>query len=260
VWLRRDLRLADHTALDAAARRSEGVVTAFVLDPGLLRGPRVGAPIVQFFFDSLRVLRATLRQHHSDLALLEGDFADQLCRFAEHIDAQAVFYNADYDPEMRARDARVADALRRAGLAVHEFVDHVYAAADDVLQDSGKPYTVFTPYRRRWHARFDDQPRVPIDSEHAMSRRPKTTGTHRRHCFRAAGCARHNGCSTRSSPTVSTRMSIGATCPPSPEHQDCRRICERERLASVPASRLRAPRRRSARRTRARRSTAGSAN
>jgi deoxyribodipyrimidine photo-lyase len=167
VWLRRDLRLTDQTALAAAARSSERVVAAFVLDPELLRGPRVGAPIVQFFFDSLRVLRAELQRQRSDLALLEGAFAEQLVKLAERVGAQAVFYNVDYDPEMSARDALVVDALRGAGLAVHAFVDHVYAAADDIVQDNGKPYTVFTPYRRRWHARFDEHPRPPIDSEDA---------------------------------------------------------------------------------------------
>ncbi len=78
VWLRRDLRLDDHAALFHAAAASERVVAAFVLDPALLRGPRVGAPIVQFFFDSLRALRERLRAAGSDLALLEGDFAAEL--------------------------------------------------------------------------------------------------------------------------------------------------------------------------------------
>jgi deoxyribodipyrimidine photo-lyase len=164
VWLRRDLRLNDHAALFAAAQRSEQLLAAFVLDPDLLRGPRVGAPIVQFFFDSLRVLREELRATGSDLALLEGDFGAQLAGLAQRAGAQAVFYNADYDPEMRARDARVTAQLRERGLAVHDFVDHVYAAADEIVQQSGKPYTVYTPYRRRWETAFAERPRAPFAS------------------------------------------------------------------------------------------------
>lgn len=167
VWLRRDLRLSDHAALDAAARRSERVACAFVLDPTLLRGPRVGAPIVQFFFDSLGVLREQLRALGSDLALLEGEFAARLAAFAKHIGAQALFYNVDYDPEMRDRDERIVIALRACKLDVHAFVDHVYAAAGDVVQDSGKPYTVYTPYRKRWQAALDAHPRMPFASEKA---------------------------------------------------------------------------------------------
>ncbi len=169
VWLRRDLRLTDHAALFAAAQRSEQLVAAFVLDPELLRGPRVGAPIVQFFFDSLRVLREALRADGSDLALLEGDFAGQLIRLARHTGAQAVFYNVDYDPEMRARDERVAAELRRGGLDVHASVDHVYAAADEIVQQTGKPYVMYGPYRRRWEAAFAGHPRAPFASQRAAS-------------------------------------------------------------------------------------------
>ena len=164
VWLRRDLRIEDNAALAAAAACSERVVCAFVLDPDLLRGPRVGAPIVQFFFDSLRILREHLLAADSDLALLEGDFAQQLVTLARNVAAQAVFYNVDYDPEMQARDERVVGELRRQQLAVHASVDHVYAAAGEIVQDSGKPYTVYTPYRRRWQAHFESSPREPYSS------------------------------------------------------------------------------------------------
>jgi deoxyribodipyrimidine photo-lyase len=164
VWLRRDLRLDDHVALFEAARASTRLVCAFVLDPPLLRGPRVGAPIVQFFFDSLRALRATLRDAGSDLVLLEGDFGAELIALARSVDAQAVYYNLDYDPDAAARDARVTQQLRAAGLAVHAFTDHVYFGADEVLQPTGKPYTVFTPYRRRWGMRRDGDARPPLAS------------------------------------------------------------------------------------------------
>ena len=167
VWLRRDLRLDDHVALSRAAEASERVVCAFVLDPPLLRGPRVGAPIVQFFFQSLRVLRERLRAAGSDLALLEGEFAGELIGLARRVHASAVFYNADYDPAALARDQHVERRLREAGIDVHASVDHVYFGADEVLQDGGKPYAVYTPYRRRWNARFTAEPHPPVRSEAA---------------------------------------------------------------------------------------------
>jgi deoxyribodipyrimidine photo-lyase len=171
VWLRRDLRLDDHVALHAAALRCERITCAFVLDPVLLRGPRVGAPIVQFFFDALAELRAQLRTLGSDLALLEGAFDEELAGLARRVDARAVFYNADDDPAMRARDAGVTARLEAAGLAVHAFTDQVYVDAGEVLQASGKCYTVFTPYRRRWNALVEEQPRPPVPSSRAAHTR-----------------------------------------------------------------------------------------
>jgi deoxyribodipyrimidine photo-lyase len=168
VWFRRDLRLDDHVALHDAAAASERVVCVFVLDPSLLRGPRVGAPIVQFFFESLRVLREHLRRLGSDLALLEGDAAAELGAFARSAGASALFYNADDDPDALGRDERVTRALRDAGVAVHASHDLSYFAAGDVLQSGGKPYVVYTPYRRRWLARFSAAPRPPVPSLRAV--------------------------------------------------------------------------------------------
>jgi deoxyribodipyrimidine photo-lyase len=167
VWLRRDLRLDDNVALDSAAAASDRVILAFLLDPPLLRGPRVGAPIVQFFFDSLAVLRDHLRAAGSDLALLEGDLADELLGLAARTGARAVFYNEDYDPSAIARDEHVTRRLREAGLAVHAGTDHVYFGAGEVLQESGKPYAVYTPYRRRWDSRLAAAPHPPLRSERA---------------------------------------------------------------------------------------------
>jgi deoxyribodipyrimidine photo-lyase len=167
VWLRRDLRLDDHVALFHAAESSERIACAFVLDPKLLRGPRAGAPIVQFFFDSLRVLRAQLQALGSDLVLLEGDAAVELTELARRTGARALFYNADYEPAALARDERVARRARDGALDVHAFTDHVYFGANDVVQSGGKPYTVYTPYRRRWNARFAEHRHPPVPSERA---------------------------------------------------------------------------------------------
>jgi deoxyribodipyrimidine photo-lyase len=169
VWFRRDLRLNDHVALDRAARGSERVVCAFVLDPKLLRGGEIGAPIVSFFFDALAELRATLRERGSDLALLEGDFLGELGALAKRTGATGLYYNADYEPAARERDARVAAGLDERGVRVESFLDHVYFGADEIIKADGAPYTVYTPYKRRWLERHDSDPRPPVDSARAVA-------------------------------------------------------------------------------------------
>jgi deoxyribodipyrimidine photo-lyase len=164
VWFRRDLRLADHVALERALRASERVVCAFVLDPELLRGPRVGAPIVSFFMDSLAQLRRQLRGLGSDLALLEGDFATELRGLVARVGASALYFNLDYETSARARDAHVVATLRGEGVHVESFTDHVYFAADETRKADGAPYTVFTPFKRRWLERLESDPRPPVAS------------------------------------------------------------------------------------------------
>jgi deoxyribodipyrimidine photo-lyase len=168
VWLRRDLRLADNVALERAARESERVVCAFVLDPKLLRSDRMGAAIVSFFFDALGELRATLRKRKSDLALLEGDFAEQLTALARRIDASAIYYNRDVEPAAISRDRDVRTHLERAGAKVIETLDTTYFGAREIEQATGKAYTVFFPYKRRWLERYEAEPRAPVDSLYAI--------------------------------------------------------------------------------------------
>lgn len=171
VWLRRDLRLDDHAVLAAAAARCARITCAFVLDPALLRGPRVGAPIVQAFFGALAELRSELRELGSDLALLEGPFAAQLIALARRTGAQAVFFGDDTDPALRARDASVAAELRAAGLAVAPVADQLYAPPGSVVAPAGTPYTVFSAFRRRWESWAAEHPQPPLDSRAACGGR-----------------------------------------------------------------------------------------
>ncbi|MDQ2865486.1 MAG: DNA photolyase family protein [Candidatus Eremiobacteraeota bacterium] len=164
VWLRRDLRLADNAALAEAARRSREICIAFNIDPVLLSSDRVGAPIVQTFFEALGALRLELRKRGSDLALLEGDFARELLGLAKRIDAHAIFYNEDYDPAAIARDAEVNARLRAASLDVHTSLDHVYYAAGEVRNGDGSPYKIFTPFRNKWRRMHAERPAAPIPS------------------------------------------------------------------------------------------------
>jgi deoxyribodipyrimidine photo-lyase len=168
VWLRRDIRLRDNVALDAAVRASDGVVIAFNLEPHLLRGDRVGAPIVQTFFDALSALREALRERGSDLALLEGDPSQTLLALAERVDAGALFFNRDYEPSAIARDERVRARFEISRRAVHVSLDHVIFDAETIRTDSGTPYKIFTPFARRWRERYAEGPPEPVESLRAL--------------------------------------------------------------------------------------------
>ncbi len=153
-WFRRDLRLCDNPALEAALRASGGrVVPLFVLDDPLLGG-RVGPPRLAFLRDTLRALDADLRARGSRLILRRGPPADVLPRLVEETGAAGLYYNRDYTPFARARDARVRAAL--AGrVALADFNDQTICQPDALFTKAGTPYTVYTPYRRRWQGHVE---------------------------------------------------------------------------------------------------------
>lgn len=164
VWLRRDLRLRDNVALARACESSDEVVLAFVVDPELLSSGRMSAAIVQCFFGAAAALRAELRERGSELAVLFGDPAEVLVRYARSIEARGLWYNEDYEPFARERDAKVSAALEIEGVSVRACLDHVYFGAGEIVRSDGTPYKIFTPYRKQWLASFWDRARPPVPS------------------------------------------------------------------------------------------------
>ena len=158
VWLRRDLRLDDNAALYEAARHSERLCVAVVLQP-----PQ--------YLDALGELRANLRAMGGDLAILSGEAAVELAALAKRIGARAVYFAQEYDPAAVRRDAHVESVLRSDAVRTARCLDHVYFGADEVLQNNGAPYRVFTPYKRRWLEQRAISPRLPIPSRQAMAGR-----------------------------------------------------------------------------------------
>lgn len=151
-WFRRDLRLADNTALHAATRRAELVVPLFVLDDHLLAAPDLGAPRLAFLLDALRALAADLERSGAPLVVRRGRPADEVIAVARAVGAEAIFVNDDYAPYGARRDAAVRDAAEEAGIAFRGHGDLVLVDPTECAKDDGSPYTVFTPYARRWRA------------------------------------------------------------------------------------------------------------
>lgn len=158
VWLRRDLRVADHAALYHALKACRQVWVAFVFDTDILAPlPRLDRR-VEFIRESLVEVDAALRAAGGPAAgviVLHGAAREEIPRLAQALAVQAVFCNADYEPTAEARDAAVAAALGEAGIALHGFKDHAVFERQEVLTGAASPYSVFTPYKRTWLAKLD---------------------------------------------------------------------------------------------------------
>ena len=146
-WVRRDLRLTDNQALSAALAAGETVAPVFVLDDRLLAAPNANARRTAFLYAGLAALDADLRSRGSQLILRRGDPAAELARLAAESGATAVFAERDHSPYALRRDGAVAAALP-VPLHLTEGVTARPLAAG--RKDDGAPYTVFTPYSRRW--------------------------------------------------------------------------------------------------------------
>ncbi len=158
VWLRRDLRLGDNRALAAALAECDRVMVAFVfdrdiLDPLLARGLAADRR-VEFIHASVGEIDARLRALGGALLVRHARAAEAIPELAAAVGACRVYCGHDDEPQALERDAAVAAALAADGRELRRIEDHMVFGADAVLTVQGRPYTVFTPYRTAWLARY----------------------------------------------------------------------------------------------------------
>jgi len=150
-WHRRDLRLADNLGLAAAYQRSARVVGVFCLDPAILQRDDVAAVRVHYMLGCLQELQHRYGEAGSQLLILQGPPQQQIPALAEALGAVAVYWNRDVEPYSRQRDQAVADVLKEKGIEMRTtFWDQLLQEPGEVLTGGGTPYTVYTPFWRKW--------------------------------------------------------------------------------------------------------------
>jgi deoxyribodipyrimidine photo-lyase len=155
VWFRRDLRLTDHAALSPALASARRVHAVFVFDTDILDAlPERRDRRVEFIWESVAALKAGLERHGSSLHVLHGPARTLVPTLAARLAVDEVHAGKDYEPDARARDQSVAQALASQGRRLVLHKDQVVFDPDEVLNAAGRPFHVYTPYRRAWLARL----------------------------------------------------------------------------------------------------------
>ena len=150
VWFRRDLRVRDHPALRAALDAHERVVPMFCFDDRLLRGRHESGPRTQFLLECLAELDAELRERGSGLVVRHGPPERELVELAGELGSATVHVTQDVSPFARRRGERAGKAFEAAGIELrsHEGLNAIDVRSIETGQ--GKPYTVFSPFHRKW--------------------------------------------------------------------------------------------------------------
>ena len=156
-WLRRDLRLDDNAALYHALKENEGVLPLFIFDSEILDKLDDRADKrVQFIHEQLTEIKDALNQLGSDLIVKYGKPLDVWGELLNEWDVKSVYTNHDFEPYANDRDGRVSALLAEHNIAFKTYKDHVIFEKSEVTKDDGLPYTVFTPYSKKWRQKLSD--------------------------------------------------------------------------------------------------------
>ena len=166
VWFRRDLRLHDQPALTAACQECDEIIPLFVFDEPLLQSHNFGSGCVNFMLGCLGELASSLAHYGVPLQWCRGDQIGQVVQAARGWKADVVYWNRDYEPGAIERDRLVHQCLRKLGVVMRTFKDHVVFEASEVRGVTGEPLQRYSAYRacwwNRWHAMTPAVQPIPV--------------------------------------------------------------------------------------------------
>ena len=165
-WHRRDLRIADNTGLFQALNSGKRVQPIFIFDTEILEKLESKSDArVQFIHTELSKLKEEYQKIGSDLLVFYGRPMEVWKELISDLDVRSVFTNHDYEPYSKERDRQIADLLVSKKITFQTFKDHTIFEREEVLKADGSPYTVFTPYSKKWKAKLNEQPLIQYPSE-----------------------------------------------------------------------------------------------
>ena len=159
VWFRRDLRLADHPALQAALAAGHAPVCVYVHAPD---ADGHGAAGRAWLHRSLQSLDADLRARGSRLIIRAGEPLAELEKLIAETRAVALHWNRAYEPAAIERDTRIKAGLKARGLEIESHAGSLLFEPWTIATAAGGPYRVFTPFWKAARARLP--PLAPVDA------------------------------------------------------------------------------------------------
>lgn len=169
-WFRRDLRVNDNTGLYYALRSGIPVLPLFIFDTNILgKLPKIDRRLELIIHalgrvnDAMKRNRCTVRTYHGTPKAI-------FSQLIEEYEISSVYVNRDYEPYGRERDAEIEKLLKQQAIQFHSFKDQVIFHENEVVKDDGKPYVVYTPYSRKWLARFEAEGTVETPSQNLLDK------------------------------------------------------------------------------------------
>ena len=156
-WHRRDLRIHDNKGLFEALKQNEIVHPIFIFDKSILDKLPNNDQRILFIYQEIESLKKSYQNLGSDLWVYYGEPSEIIPKIAQELNCSSVYFNNDYEPYALQRDQEIQVSLNNIKIEFIGNKDHVIFEKNEVLKDDGKPYTIFTPYSRKWKANLKEE-------------------------------------------------------------------------------------------------------
>lgn len=162
-WFRRDLRLEDNVGLSKALASEYPVFPLFIFDEFILNQlEQKSDRRVDYIHQALTAMNKELHQFGATLNTFYGSPLNIFQQLSEEYSIKNIFCNRDYEPAAIARDKEIYNFFKVRNVPLKAFKDQVIFDKKDVLKNDGLPYTVFTPFSKKWKSIFKEDLVVPV--------------------------------------------------------------------------------------------------
>lgn len=169
-WFRRDLRLKDNAALYYALKENKNVQCIFIFDTNILEElDNKKDARIHFIHHTLIELNNELKKYGAGLKTYTGKPIEIVKEIIEKEDIKAIYTNHDYEPYAVQRDKKVSEYCGQNNVVFKTFKDQTIFEKDEILKDNGEPYSVFTPYSKRWKIKLNEFYVKPYPTEKYFS-------------------------------------------------------------------------------------------
>jgi deoxyribodipyrimidine photo-lyase len=155
-WHRRDLRFQDNAGLFRALKENDAVQAIFIFDKNILKKLHSNDQRILFIHSKLSELKKVYEELGADLKVVFGNPADEIPKLAIEFKVQSVYTNRDYEPYAKERDKAVFELLKIKDIHFIGTKDHVIFEKSEVVKPDGLPYTIYTPYSRKWKEKMNE--------------------------------------------------------------------------------------------------------
>jgi deoxyribodipyrimidine photo-lyase len=158
-WYRRDLRLEDNTGLHFALQCGLPVLPIFIFDEEILQKlENKEDRRVDFIHQAIKSIKGELNKIGSDILVLNGKPEEVWQKLFSEYTIKAIFTNHDYEKYGINRDVKIENFAKSQGASFHSFKDQCVFEKTEILSGGGTPYTVFSPYARKWKETLTQKP------------------------------------------------------------------------------------------------------
>ncbi len=172
-WFRSDLRLNNNHGLFNALTNTNKVLPLYIFDTNIFTRLNNNNQI-NIIKTALKNINIELQNYNSTMLVLHDSPAQAFVNICKHYNVTKVIANAEYEPYTIARDAEIKKYLETQNIIFEVFDDKIIFNHSQILKPDTTPYTIFTPYSKKWLQKLSGHTIINYSSEKLLGNFIKT--------------------------------------------------------------------------------------